>query len=217
MADIILDEQSVPTTPASGKLVLYPDSSASLPAFKNDAGRSGVLVGATRNASIAAQGAGFAADTYVTDSDLLIPSFGLQARSAFLWHLSASKTAAGVATPTYNIRIGSLRTTSDTARLVLVGPAQTAVADIGTLIIMLTVRSIGAAGVLQGTAWWSHRGTAASSTVGTGFANDATGHVEGTSAGFDDSNLGGLFIGLSIDGGTSAAWTLTQVLGQANW
>jgi hypothetical protein len=217
MADILCDEQSAPTTPASGKLVFYPDGTASLPAFKTDGGRAGVMWGATRNAAIAAQGAGFAADTYVTDSDLLIPSFGLQARTTFYWRISASKTAAGVATPVYTIRIGSARTTSDTARLTLTGPAQTAVADIGTLHIMVTVRTVGASGVIQGTAWWDHRGTVSSSTGGTGFADDQTGHVEGTSAGFDNSNLGGSYVGLSINGGTSAAWTITQVHGQANW
>lgn len=173
--------------------------------------------GITRNASIASQGAGFATDTYVTDSALLIPSVGFQARSMFLWRLSASKTAAGVATPIYNIRIGSAKTTADTARLTLTGPAQTAVADIGTLNIMVTVRSVSATGVIQGTAWWDHRGTAASSTGGTGFANDATGHIEGTSAAFDNSALAAQYVGLSINGGTSAAWTFTQVQGIAHW
>lgn len=218
MAEILLDEQSVPGTPASGSLFLYPDSTASLPAFKNDAGRAGLLGRGSFNAAIAAQGAGFSSDTYVTDSGLLIPSFGLQARSRFLWMLSASKTAAGVGTPIYTLRIGANQSTADTSRLALTGPAQTAVADIGTLYIMATVRSVGASGVIQGTAWWAHRGTAANTTTsGTGFANDSTGHVEGTSAGFDNSALGGSYIGLSINGGTSAAWTVTQVWAEAMW
>lgn len=218
MAKIVIDEESVPATPSSGTGVIYYDSSASLPAFKNDAGRGGVLYGASFNCSIAAQGAGFAADTYVTDSDILIPSFGLQARTNILWMISASKTAASTATPAYAIRIGSARTTADTARLTLTGPAQTAIADIGTLQIMVTVRTVAAAGVIQGTAWWAHRGTAANTTTsGTGFANDSTGHVEGTSAGFDNSSLGGQYIGLSIAGGASSAWTITQVRVEAAW
>lgn len=218
MADLLLDEQSVPATPAAGTGVLFIDNGVSYPAFINDAGRAGLMVGSTHNAAIAAQGAGFAADTYVTDSDLLIPSFGLQARTVFKWVLSASKTGAGVATPIYVVRIGAARTTSDTARLTLTGPAQTAVADIGSLTILVTVRSIGASGVLQGTAWWDHRGTAANTTTsGTGFANDSTGHVEQTAAGFDMSTAAGLYVGLSINGGTSAAWTLTQCVGEALW
>jgi len=75
----------------------------------------------------------------------------------------------------------------------------------------------GGSGVIQGKANWVHTGTAASSTIGTGFANDGSGHVDGTSAGFDNSNLGGSYIGLSINGGTSAAWTVTQVIAEAQW
>jgi hypothetical protein len=213
MADILLDAQGAPVTPSAGQGLLWLDSTAKILCVRDDTGR---VLGQSSNAAIANQ-AGFAADTYLTNSDLLIPSFGLQAKTVFKWQISASKTAAGAATPIYSIRIGSGRTVSDVARLTLTGPAQTAIADIGTLNIMLTVRSIGAAGVIQGTAWWDHRGTAATSTIGTGFANDGTGHVEGTSAGFDNSNLGGNYIGLSINGGTAAAWTVTQVQAQASW
>lgn len=218
MSDILLDEQSVPATPSAGTGVVFVDSTVSLPSFKNDAGKSGLMMGSSYNASIAAQTVN-AADTYLTDSDLLIPSFGLQARTSFLWMVSASKTAAGVATPIYNIRIGSLRTVAgDTARLILTGPAQTAIADIGTLYVMVTVRSVGAAGVLQGTAWWAHRGTAANTTTsGTGFANDSTGHVEGTAAGFDNSALGGQYIGLSVHSGTAGVWTVTQCQAEGMW
>lgn len=210
MADILLDEQSVPATPSAGQGVLWVDNAASLPAFKDDGGRSGIMSGSTRNAAIANQ-AGFAADTYVTNSGLLIPSFGLQAKTFLRWILSVSKTAAGVATPIYQVRIGANQTTADTSRLTLTGPAQTAAADIGLLIIILTVRTIGAAGVIQGAANWSHNGAA------TGFANNASGAVEGTSAGFDNTALNGLFIGLSINGGAAAAWTVTQALAEACW
>jgi hypothetical protein len=184
--------------------------------MKNDAGR---VLAFTDNASIAAQtSGGFATDTYVTDSDLLIPSFGLQARGKICWRISASKTGAGTATPIYVIRVGTGRTTSDAAVLTLTGPAQTAIADIGTLNIMVTVRSIGAAGIFQGTAWWDHRGTAANTTTsGTGFANDTTGHVEGTSAGVDMTAFAGKYAGLSINGGTSAVWSVTQVWADASW
>jgi hypothetical protein len=215
MAIITLAEQSAPSTPSSGNGTIFVDSTASLLCFKDDAGK---VYARSTNAAIAAQGAGFATDTYLTNSDLLIPSFGLQAKTAFLWMISASKTGAGTAQPIYNIRIGSNRTTADTARLTLTGPAQTAIADIGTLYILVTVRSIGGSGVIQGTAYWAHRGTAANTTTsGTGFANDSTGHVEGTSAGFDMTALAGNYIGISINGGTSASWTLTQVVSEVDW
>lgn len=217
MADILLDTESVPATPAAGTATIFVDSTSTLLAQKGSGGR---VWGSTYNAAIAAQAGGFAADTYVTDSDLQIPSFGMQARTQFCWKISASKTGAGVATPIYIVRIGSGRTVSDAARLTLTGPAQTAIADIGTLIIMVTVRNIGAAGILAGTAWWEHRGTAANTTTsGTGFANDSTGHVEGASAGFDNTAaaMAGFYVGLSINGGASAVWSPTQVWAEANW
>lgn len=218
MSLLILNESSsTPNTPSSNKAAAFLDIYTNLLFLKNDAGRCNQL-GGHSNASIAAQGAGFSSDTYVTDSGLIIPVFGFQARATFTWRISASKTAASTATPIYSIRIGANQSTADTARLALTGPAQTAVADIGTLNIMVTVRSVGASGVIQGTAWWDHRGTVANTTTsGTGFANDTTGHVEGTSSSFDNSALGGQYIGLSINGGASAAWTLTQCVSEARW
>jgi hypothetical protein len=212
MARIVMAEESTPATPSSGNGVLYVDSTSSKLSFIDDSGRKYVVTGGgLTNSSIANQTVN-AADTYLTDSDLLIPSFGVQAKTRFVWNISASKTAAGTATPIYSIRIGANRTTGDTARLALTGPAQTAIADIGTLTIMVTVRTVGASGVIQGTAFWAHRGTAANTTTsGTGFANDTTGHVEGTSAGFDNSALGGSFIGISVNSGTAGVWTVTQV------
>lgn len=75
MADILLDEQSVPASPAAGQGLLYPDSTVSRLAYLDDEGRR-FIVGGEGNASIANQVAN-AADTYLTDSDIMIPSFGL--------------------------------------------------------------------------------------------------------------------------------------------
>ena len=214
MADILLDEQSSPTTPASGKGAIFIDSTASILVFKDDGGRNNAF---SFNAAIAAQTAN-AADTYLTNSDILIPSFGLQAKTSILIKMSASKTGAGTAQPIYNVRVGPNRTTGDTVRLSLTGPLQTAIADIGTLMVMLTVRSIGGAGIIQGTAWWEHRGTAANTTTsGTGFANDTTGHIEQSSAGIDMSAFAGQYIGLSVNPGASGVWTITQVITEVNW
>lgn len=215
MADIQLAEESFPVTPSSGNGIIFIDNTASLVAFKDD---GGIFHARSTNAAIAADATGFAADTWIIGSDLLIPSWGLQAKTILLWRISASKTGAGVATPIYTIRTGTARSTADTSRLALTGPAQTAIADKGTLNVMVTVRSIGAAGVIQGTAWWEHTGTAANTTTnGTGFANDSTGHVEGTSAGFDTTALAGKYISLSVNGGTSAAWTTTQAQSEVDW
>jgi hypothetical protein len=208
VSDVLLDKQSAPPTPAAGQAIGYFDSTSSLPAWVTDTGRKGQV--ATLNASIAAQ-AGFAADTYLVDSDLLIPSFGVQARTAFRWIVAVSKTAAGAAAPVYTVRIGSARSVADASRLVLTGPLQTAAIDAGVLVIYVVVRNVGAAGVLQGDMNFDHN------LAATGFAVNATAAVSATSAGFDNSNLGGLFVGLSINGGASAAWTVTQVRADAMW
>lgn len=208
MADFYISEQGAPTTPATGDNILWPCSTTRRWFTKDSTGRA---YGLSHNASIANQGAGFATDTYVTDSDILIPSFGLQARTVFRWTLMAVKTAAGVAAPVYSFRIGSARTTADTARLQLTGDAQTAAIDNGTLSIVLIVRSVAAAGVIYGSAAWKHENAA------TGFANNDSGQTNGASAGFDNSALGGQYIGLSIDGGASASWTIGQVFAEALW
>jgi len=208
MADILLDTQGAPSTPSSGAGLIWVDSTAKIICSKDDAG---FVSARSENAAIAAQGAGFASDTYVTDSHILIPSFGFQARTMFRWLISASKTAAGIATPIYQVRIGANKTTGDTSRLTLTGPAQTAAADVALIQIYLTIRSIGASGVMQGTVTMDHN------LAATGFANNAAGLVEGTSAGFDMTALAGQFIGLSINGGSSAAWTVTQVRADARW
>jgi hypothetical protein len=210
-----LTNQTAPSTPAAGKLNIWSDSTAKILVYTDDAG---VHHAQSINSAVASQSPAAATDVYITSSDILIPSFSVQAKTQILWRLSVSKTAAGVVAPVYTIRIGTNKSIADTARLVLTGPVQTGVADIGTLNIIVTVRNISATvGVIQGTAWWDHRGTAASSTIGAGFANDGTGHVEGTSAGFANNALGASSIGLSINTGTSAAWTITQVQGEAIW
>jgi hypothetical protein len=204
MGDIQLATQSGPVTPGSGNAILFIDTTVEKLFIKDDAG---LYHGRTSRSAVASQGPGFAADTYVTNSGVQVPSFGMQAEMQFVWSLSLSKTAAGVATPVFNIRLGAAQTTADTARLTITGPAQTAAIDVALLAIMVTVRSVSAAGVIQGLVNWSHNGAAA------GFANNNSGSVEGTSAAFDNSAVGGLFLGLSINGGAAAAWTLTQVQG----
>lgn len=211
MAEILLDEQGAPSTPASGKMLLYPDSSASVFVQKNDAGR---VEGDASRASVAALTLN-AANTYVTNSGLIMPAHGIQAGMVWEWKMSASKTAAGIAAPIYTVVIGSLQTTGDTIRQTLTGPAQTAIADIGLLTILVIARAGGSGTILAGSAHWSHRGTAASTTVsGTGFANDVSGAVENTAATFDSSAMAGQYVGLCINPGASGVWTMTQAFGR---
>lgn len=200
MADILIANQSGPTTPAAGNSVVFIDSTTGKLGVMDSTGR--VLGSLSRNDATASQGAGFASDTYVTNSGLLIPSFGMKAGMSFQWTITASKTAASTAAPVYTVRIGPNQTTADTSRLALTAGAQTAAVDNGILFVRVSVRNVSATGVIAGAAAWAktQAGTA-------GFG----GSIDGVSGTFDNTALAGQFVGLSINGGASAAWTLTAV------
>jgi hypothetical protein len=160
------------------------------------------------NASVAAQ-AGFAADTYVSGSNLALGTGRLQAGSYFQWNLALSKTAAGVATPTFILRFGTAGAVADTARVTFTGSAQSAVADVGFLVIQAAVRTYSSSGVLQGDLSLFHQ------LAATGFATTnsiAGNYFLSTTSGAFDITVPNSFIGLSINGGASAAWTITSCI-----
>lgn len=202
MALLRIDEQGFPSTPSAGQMVAYPDSSNSQWVQRNDAG---IYLG-DQSLARTTQIASHSADTYYVG--LQLPSFSMQAGMVFEWYFPVSKGAAGVASPVYTVRIGANQTTADTSRLALTGSAQTAAADVAFVRVMVTCRSVSASGVLQGMVWLQHN------LAATGFASTPAGLslVEATSAGFDNTALGGLFIGLSVNPGASGAWVVNQVL-----
>lgn len=198
MADLLLDTQATPTTPASGKAVCYVDSTTERHACKNDTGLvTGTL---SRTWSTAAQGAGFSSDTYVTGSGIKIPDCGMQVGQVYRWYVSVQKTAAGTAQVVYTIRLGANQTTGDTARNQQTAViAQTATADGGLIIVTCVVRAVDASsGVIA-------------MGVGVAAGGGFGGGVDGASAGFDNSAVGGQYLGLSINGGASASWTVQHV------
>lgn len=198
MADILLDNESAPSTPTSGKSLLFVDATTKKLAQMDDSGLlQGIL---SRNSATASQGAGFATDTFVINSGLLIPSSGMKAGQLYRWQITLSKTAAGTAAAVYTVRIGTNQSTADTSRLALTATvAQTAAVSQGMLLVNVQVRSVSASGVIAG---------------GVGIASNSAGlggGIDGVSSTFDNSALAGQYVGLSINGGTSAAWTLTSV------
>lgn len=203
MADVLTDNQSTPSTPAAGKSLLYVDSTTKAFVALDDTGR--VKGSLSRNDATASQGAGFATDTFVTNSGILIPSCGMKAGQLYRWWIAGSKTAAGIAQAVYTIRVGPNQSTADTSRLALTAVAQTAVADNGILCVILQVRNVGAAGVLAGCAAWMKT---QAGILGLG------GSIDGVAASFDNSAVAGQYVGLSINGGASAAWTLTVCSGE---
>lgn len=202
MADVLLDTQSPSATPAAGQGVLFIDNVSKKFSQKNDAGIVEVMNG-VRNANTADQ-AGFAADTYLAGASVLIPVSLLRVGSTYRCRFNATKTAAGVATPIIIARFGVAGTIADTARVTFTFPAQTAAIDEGWFDIWLVVRSIGAAGVVQGAAQLNH------SLAATGFSVSNGPVVPAISAGFD-TTVANMFIGLSVNGGAAAAWTVKLV------
>lgn len=202
MADIVLDNQTTPTTAAAGKSIIYVDATTKKTIQLDD---SGIARGQplSRNITTASQGAGFASDTYVTNSNILIPSCGIQAGMCFRWHISVSKTAAGTATVVFTFRLGTALTTADTSILALTTTvAQTAAVSQGLFIISLGVRTSGASGVVAG---------------GVGVATNSAGlggGIDGASGSVDLSAAAGKSLGLSINAGASAAWTITSCAGE---
>jgi hypothetical protein len=207
MADILLDTQTFPATPAANTLVCYPDNGNSQWTQRNAAG----LFLGDQSAAKTAQIGAHSADTYYLGMQL--PSFSMQVGMVFEWKFMVTKAAAGTATPTYTIRIGSAQTTADTGRQSFVGPAQTAAADTGIVFVTLTCRSVSTTGVLQGMVWLQHN------LAATGFANTPAGFslVQGASAGFDNTALQGQYIGLSVNPGASGAWVVEQCVGQIRY
>ncbi len=159
--------------------------------------------------STAAQGPGFATDTLITGSAIAIPSGGLKAGTAYRLRCFMSKTAAGTATPIFQVRLGTTGTTSDTSRTTLTFGAGTAVIDNGFFDLMVTFRSVGSgtSAVIISSATIAHVLNT------TGFTNGGTNAIAGAvSSGFNST--ADTYISVSLNAGTSAAWTVGQVHAQ---
>lgn len=166
------------------------------------------IAGAALNESIADQVAN-AADTYLTGSHIPLRDLPIRAHLHFKGWMT--KTAAGVATPNFIVRIGATGDITDTARLTLTGPAQTAAADTGEFEIDLVVRAVGATAVIEGVLCIRHN------LAATGFANQGTVVVEGTSAAFDLAAITNPHVGLSVDPGAAGAWTFKCVTAEIKY
>lgn len=120
---------------------------------------------------------------------------------------SVSKTAAGVVAPVINVRFGTAGSTADSSRATLTFAAQTAVVDTGFIEVFVTFRTVGSgtAAILEAVGTITHTLTATGlSTAATSIAITTTG------TGFD-STVANSILGISVNGGTSAAWTIALV------
>lgn len=150
------------------------------------------------NAALTTQTPTAATDTYLAGSSVTIPTSRMQAGVQYRLRMICSKTAAGTAAPIFTVRYGTNASTADTARCTLTMGAQAATANTGVLLELLcTFRSYSSTGVLQ----------AGIGGAPTGFPTNG---AVATSAGFD-MTVANSIIGVSLNTGASAAWTITQV------
>jgi hypothetical protein len=206
MSDILLDVQGVPTTPAAGQAVLYFDSVSKKLSSKNDAGVVDTMDDIT-NYSTVAQGPGFAADTYVAGSSIALLSTVPRIGTLYQCTFDVAKTNAGTAAPIIIVRFGTNGSVADTARLTFTFPAQTAVVDVGMFTVWALFRAIGASAVLQGRASLIHDG----GTGGITGLSIRPGPTLQVTSGTFDSTVANSIIGVSVNGGTSAVWTVQLV------
>lgn len=157
--------------------------------------------------SVANQGAGFATDTYLTGSFIAFPAGGPKVGTIYRCRFSVGKTAAGTATPIIQVRTGTAQSTADTSRCSFTFSAGTAATDQGWFEIVVQFRTVGAStnAVAQGSCALTSQATTGLSSL---IKNVAT-----TSAGFD-STTAGLGIGVSVNGGATASWTVNMVVAE---
>lgn len=149
-------------------------------------------------------------DTYVAGSGLTVVGSRLAAGTFYRCVMEMTKTGAGTATATANLRMGTLGTTSDASVCLFTFPtAQTAAIDNGVMTVLANFRSVGSgtSAVVAGTFLITRTNTT------TGFVStgglQVMAPIRVTSSGFNSSTV--TKIGVSINAGASSAWTTTLV------
>lgn len=159
------------------------------------------------NASITAQTVAGNSENYIAGSNIAIPTNKLKAGTKYRVKFNVVKTGAGTAAPVLTLKVGTAGTAADTNRVTLTFAAQTAVIDEGDFECEFAVRAVGvgASTIIQGVGRLLHR------LVTTGL--NVTGiytSVINTGAAFDATGAG-LKIGIAVNPGASASWTVSLV------
>lgn len=201
MSDITLDDETVPSAPASGKVILYNDSLSKFPSYRTSV-RSGTI-GSVRNFNTSAQ-AYTTSEVYIAGSALTIPSGLMAVGMRFRWKFGLTKTA-GTGSQVFAIKFGTNGTTADTSRVTFTQVAAgTSVTDTEVVEISATVRSIGASGVVSGVLSMTHV------LATTGFSTLGANVMSVNSSGFD-TTVANLIAGVSFNHGTAGAGNIEFV------
>lgn len=160
------------------------------------------------NFSVAAQSPVAVTRTYLTGSNIAVPTSKLQVGTMFRWNIDMTKTLAGVGTSTFDICFGTTGTTTDTARVSFTKPAGTAAIDAGKVVIECIIRSIGASGVAVGQFNMTHN------LASTGHMLLPCCNITTISAGFD-MTVANLIVGVCITTGLADVVTIQMVKAEA--
>lgn len=153
------------------------------------------------NQALATQGPGFAAETYIEGSAIAVPAAALQPGTRYRLVLSVSKTAAGTVPPVMRLRLGSTGTLDDPAVATVTFAAQTAASDEGRISLEVTFLDAGDNARVQLLGSLTHLMNSSGLATGTGPARRAT-------SGPFNSDIPGAVLGVSLNAGTAAAWTI---------
>lgn len=178
------------------------DGSAGIPGMgANGPTRPGVFT----SFSTALQSPAAAVLTYITGSAIALPTGRMQIGTMFRWKFNLTKTAAGAAASTIDVRVGTLGTTGDAARLTFTKPAGSAAIDEGRIDIIVTFRGpISASGIFVGEMTMIHNLA-------------ATGHMvipvmaQNVISGVVDVTVQNLIVGLTITTGAGDVITIQMV------
>jgi hypothetical protein len=212
MGELIMGTQASAANPGASTVKIFPDTSTNPVVRFRDANGREMAIGQLTNYSTAGQAISNTTRTYLTGSSIAIPPNKLQVGTQFHWIIAVTKTAAGTATSTIDICVGTAGTTADTARCSFTKPAGTAAADEGVIEIWATIRSIGASGVMVAEFEMSHNGFAAG--AGTGHMTIPIAAVNSVSAGFD-MTVANLIVGICFTAGASDSLTFSMVQAEA--
>lgn len=208
MSDLLIDTQSVPASPAAGQIVIYGDSTTKILSTKDEGGFVRRL-SFRNNFSSVSQTPPASTLTYIDGTNISIPPGKLQVGTWFRWKFQMRKTAAGIATSTFSVVVGTTGTISDTAQLSFSKPAGTAVADDAWVEIeALCLGPLSASGLFRGTFRLIHNLSA------TGHATIPCVVKISTSSPFDVT-VANLIVGVVITSGAADAITIEQVYSEA--
>jgi hypothetical protein len=141
--------------------------------------------------------------TYLTNSNL--STAHIKAGTIATWYISITKTNAGTQAPVFTIRFGTAASTADSTLVTFTGSAQTAAVDTGMVMIRAIFRATG-----NGTAIISAHYNLTHNLASTGLANVPANNNAQLSGTFN-STTANSFLGLTVNSGASAIWTINQI------